>query len=285
MLAAMAEPMVLVHGYRGTWRCWMPVWDGLARRYDVHALRLAGHFQGEELPDGVTPSIAALVDAAERDLDALGVRRAHLVGNSLGGWIVAELARRGRALSVVALSPAGMWEPRSPAERRLDRMFRADARTLPWALRHAESLSGRPRLRRLAFRRVMERADRLAPAEAASWMRAAQSYAAWRDLLDAMDRDGPIRDTGEITAPTLVAWAQRDRLLPFADFGRRWVGALPHSEVRILPGVGHVPMADDPSLVTGTIVDWAARHPAVDAPSAGLGLSMRRGARSPRARS
>ena len=50
-------------------------------------------------------------------MDAAGIARAHLVGNSLGGWIAAELAPRGRARSVVAISPAGLQTPVSAATR------------------------------------------------------------------------------------------------------------------------------------------------------------------------
>jgi pimeloyl-ACP methyl ester carboxylesterase len=68
-------------------------------------------------------SVNALVDAVERDLDAAGFDTAHVVGNSLGGWIAFDLATRGRARSVVALAPAGGWEQGSRAERRLRTLF------------------------------------------------------------------------------------------------------------------------------------------------------------------
>ena len=48
-------------------------------------------------------------DALERALDEAGIRTAHLVGNSLGGYVALQLAARGRARSVVALAPAGGW--------------------------------------------------------------------------------------------------------------------------------------------------------------------------------
>ena len=51
-----------------------------------------------------------MIDDAERQLDELGIEKAHLAGNSMGGWVALELARRGRALSVCALSPAGLWD-------------------------------------------------------------------------------------------------------------------------------------------------------------------------------
>jgi pimeloyl-ACP methyl ester carboxylesterase len=95
---------------------WEPVLEALERSHDVLAVNLAGHVAGPELAD--TPvSVNALVDAVERDLDGAGFDTAHVVGNSLGGWIAFELATRGRARSVVALAPAGGWEQGSRAER------------------------------------------------------------------------------------------------------------------------------------------------------------------------
>ena len=97
------EPLVLIHGFSGTRLIWEPVLEALERSHDVLAVNLAGHVGGPELAD--TPvSVNALVDAVERELDASGFDTAHMVGNSLGGWIALELAARGRARSVVALS-------------------------------------------------------------------------------------------------------------------------------------------------------------------------------------
>ena len=53
--------------------------------------------------------MADMVDAAEHYLDQRGLDRPHVVGNSMGGYIAIELARRGRAATVCALSPAGFW--------------------------------------------------------------------------------------------------------------------------------------------------------------------------------
>jgi pimeloyl-ACP methyl ester carboxylesterase len=52
-----------------------------------------------------------MTDAVARDMDAAGFASAHLVGNSLGGWIALELAKRGRARTVVALSSQGLPRP------------------------------------------------------------------------------------------------------------------------------------------------------------------------------
>jgi pimeloyl-ACP methyl ester carboxylesterase len=47
-------------------------------------------------------------------LDAVGLDQVHAAGFSIGGWTALELAKRGRARSVTAFGPAGLWKPRSP---------------------------------------------------------------------------------------------------------------------------------------------------------------------------
>src|SRR4051812_14488159 len=79
----------------------------LERRYDVLAPTLPGHAGGDLLYAGVNDGLMA--DAVEWAMDAAGFERAHLVGNSLGGFVALQLAARGRARSVVALAPAGGW--------------------------------------------------------------------------------------------------------------------------------------------------------------------------------
>ena len=116
--------MVLLHGFTDTGFTWASVLAGLAAHHDVIAPTMLGHYGGPPLPAGVPLSIEALVEAVERDMDAVGFDTAHLVGISLGGWVALQLASRGRARSVVGLSPAGGWVHGSREERRILRYFR-----------------------------------------------------------------------------------------------------------------------------------------------------------------
>ena len=104
------EPLVLFHGILCSERVWRNVVPLLAEDFDVVALNALGHRGGPAAGDSRPATIEALTDAAERQLDELGIEQAHLAGNSLGGWMALELARRGRARSVCALSPAGFWD-------------------------------------------------------------------------------------------------------------------------------------------------------------------------------
>ena len=113
------DPLLLVHGFAATGRVWEPVAEDLEDSFEVLAPTLLGHFEAEPFPPGVAAGIDALADWLERELDAVGWDSAHIVGNSLGGWLALELAKRGRARSVVALAPAGGWRPGSRAVKRI----------------------------------------------------------------------------------------------------------------------------------------------------------------------
>ena len=142
------EPMVLIHGFSATGMAWEPIREKLEASFDVLIVNLAGHVGGPELGEGAEVSVDALVDAVERDMDAAEFPQAHLVGNSLGGWIALELAKRGRALSVVAVAPAGGWEAGTRAERRLRTLFTRNHKMSTALLPRLEKLMRRPRLRR-----------------------------------------------------------------------------------------------------------------------------------------
>jgi pimeloyl-ACP methyl ester carboxylesterase len=253
------EPLVLIHGFSGTGRMWEPVLDALERSHDVLAVNLAGHVGGAALPAGAPLSVDALVDAVERDLDAAGFETAHVVGNSLGGWIALELGLRGRARSIVALSPAGGWEPGSPGERRLRKLFTRNYKLSKALLPRIDPLMRRPRLRRALLWQVAASGERISPAAAAQLVRDSVQCSVYFELMDAIMRDGPPRGFEGITSPVLLAWGTRDRILPSPRYSQRLRELLPAAEWTELAGLGHVPMSDDPELVARTITEFTAR--------------------------
>src|SRR4051812_4499193 len=92
--------IVLLHGFMDSPHTWDLVRPYL--RDDVLAPALPGHLGGPPLDGDLD-----LAGHVERVMDDAGVERAHLVGNSLGGYLALLLAARGRAESVVALAPPG----------------------------------------------------------------------------------------------------------------------------------------------------------------------------------
>ncbi len=247
---------MLLHGATSSWRAWRPVLPMIERRHRVLAPTLAGHLSGTPLavaPDHVVPF---LVDDVEQTMSDTGMETAHIVGNSLGGWVALELARRGRARSVVALSPAGAW--RRPRDLLRLRVLFAVGGAMGSHPVVRRLLTATPMVQRAALRRVSERPERMSAGEVDDMLDDLAGCAVLPDLLRGARADAglpPLR-TG---VPILLAWGEHDRILPFARYGRPMIDAVPGADVVRLPGVGHVPMPDDPLLVGRTILAYVAR--------------------------
>src|SRR3954453_619290 len=209
-----AEPLVLIHGFSGAAGIWEPLLPALREHHDVTAVTLLGHCGGEPFPDGVAPSFDALADGVGRDMDAAGIEKAHLGGNSLGGWPPLELAHRGRALSVVALSPAGGWEPGSKEEKRLKPYFKFLHALLRFAGPRAEAFSKRPGLRKIALRDVASFPERIPPRAAADMLRGSSEAPVYLELLESLADGGPATDLSAIDVPVRILWGTRHRIIP-----------------------------------------------------------------------
>jgi pimeloyl-ACP methyl ester carboxylesterase len=247
---------VLVHGFAASPRVWLPVLDRLRPYHELYAPTLAGHNGAAPSANGWRCSIETLADAIESELDVNGVRAAHIAGNSLGGRIALELARRGRASSVVALSPAGAWTSKADA-RRLSRLLELSRYLMAHTGPHSQELLRRPRARRLALSIGLEHGDRMPAGEVLGLLEDYAACTVFDELLAVARRDGPIvaAELEGITCPVRIAWGERDRLMPFRRYGQPLLDLLPHAEHVVLAGVGHAPMYDDAALVAKTILD------------------------------
>jgi pimeloyl-ACP methyl ester carboxylesterase len=256
------EPLVLLHGFTGCAATWDRLIPLLEQDHEILALTLVGHYGGPPVPEGMTNPITAMADEIERAMDEAGHERAHIVGNSLGGWLAFEMGARGRALSVVAFSPAMGWETdEPPAHTR--RMFIRMHRAAPYVPRVAKFLSRRPGLRRLAFRDVASRAERMSPREAYDLMMGTTGCTMFEPFLEFME-SGEYRSSWpeDLGVPTRIAWSELDRTLPLETCTGWYRSALPDAEWVVLPGLGHLPQHDDPELVAKTILEVTNRQAA-----------------------
>jgi pimeloyl-ACP methyl ester carboxylesterase len=250
------EPLVLVHGIGHTWRGWKPTLPLLKERFDVLAPDLPGFGRSPPLPAGVASTPEALADALESAMDEHGFDTAHVAGNSLGGWIALELARRGRARTCVGLSPAGLAYAR---ERDLARGVLLATR---WFARSAPPPS--PLLRTQVGRTLFSgpmlgRPWRADPADHVE-QTALLAEAAGFDLTLSETLDRQVAGLPEISCPVLVLWGTKDVVL-IPRQGRRFERLIPNCELRYLKGLGHVPMSDDPELLATAIADFALAQP------------------------
>ena len=255
------DPMVLVHGIGGSWRNWLPILPALEARHDVLTVGLLGHHPNHPFASGVRPTVAALIDGVEREMDRGGFGTAHLVGNSLGGWIVLELAKRGRAVTVCALSPGGTYRDGELVADLTAMRLAVEHRLVARALRpRAERLVRRAGVRRLLFSGTFTHPERIDAAEAWAMLDSFGGASVFIALLRAMKRDGPLRDLDRVTVPTLIGWGTRDYVLPMRWFLPTLREQMPAAQIRELPGLGHVPMVDDPVLVADLVLDFTAHQ-------------------------
>ncbi len=262
--AGSGEPLLLLHGFTGAWMHWRPLLDDLSERFEVIAPTLAGHDGGKPYPPNGPLTFAGSADELESDLDALGVGTAHVVGNSMGGALALELAKRGRARSVIALAPAGGWSPGDGEARRLARFFARQLRVTRAMSSQMARILGRPRTRRAALRDIMRRGERVPAADALRLAQASLGCTVSTRAIEALRADRGLSLTGlhEIRCPVLLASPQFDRVLPPALHAPRLRREIPGVEWTTLADCGHVPMWDDTPLVLRTIVEFATRRPA-----------------------
>lgn len=271
--AGSGEPVLLLHGFTGSWRHWRPLLAELVARYEVIAPTLAGHDRGRPLPPGTAISFASSADLLEAHLDELGLGTVHAVGNSMGGALALELAKRGRARSVVALAPAGGWRVGDGEALRLARFFARQLRLMRANRRRLPILMRRPATRRFLFRDVMRHGELVAPADALQLVTAALGCTAASAAIEALRADSPglaLGDLDRIECPVRLVSPAFDRVLPVARHAPRYRREIPHVDALVLPACGHVPMWDDTPAVIDAITAFIDSHLATAAaPSAG----------------
>ncbi len=240
-VSGQGTPVVLLHGLGGSKVTWLPIVSSLSERYRVIVPDLPGH--GESGKPRVDYSARFYARVVRHLLDALGIERAVLLGNSMGGRIALELALRspGRVASSVLLSPS------APGLRwryvmGFTRVFPTEIGGIPFPLRE--------RWMELLLRRLFADPDRLS---ADAYSAAANEFIrVYRDPVARMAFFSSLRHVliespepffqslRRIKQPTLVLLGSSDRIVP-TRVGVRVAEHLPHSRLVVMPNVGHVP--------------------------------------------
>ena len=244
--------LLLLHGMGSFGRAWEPVVGEFARVHDVIAVDLPGF--GCSPPLREHAQIEDYVNALVAFLDALELNEVHVVGNSVGCWLALELAKRGRARSVTALSPVGLWR-RPPwyvsvtfiGSWRLARALR------PWS-----RLALSTRIGRAGFMlQAMGRPWRMPHDAAVSAVLNLVNSPGLRPMFDAAAASRFSGGTN-LAIPITVAFGSRDPIMMSPRVRMR--DELPqHVHWASLRGCGHVPMYDDPEQVVDLVLatTWA----------------------------
>ncbi len=246
------EPLLLIHGTGSSGTVWRPVLDALAVHRTLIVVDLPGHGSSPVLPTSIAPTPPNYAQAIANLLDRLGLEKVDVAGNSVGGWTALELAKLGRASSVVALAPAGLWL-RNPLS----------ARATLWLTHHAPTppkvVFESALTRTLLLSRIYGRPWRVPPEEAID---AAVGMHGTRQFDEHLRETSRTRFTGgtDIAVPITVAYGSREHLIPRRARRRDELPA--HTRWLTLSGCGHAPFWDDPELVVRTILEGARPTPA-----------------------
>jgi len=238
-------PLVCLHGFTDTWRTWQLVLPALERRHEVLAPTLIGHAGGRAI-DGELDS-SALADGVERAMDDAGFDTAHIVGNSLGGYVALQLASRRRARSVVALAPAGGWAEGDTSFLETLDYFTSMLELVRAAAPHADAIVATPEGRRRATEFITTNFEHIPPELIAHQLQGTAGCAGAQPMMDLARREGWPLDAERIDCPVRIVWGTADRILEWPRAAARYRdGCLPHTDWVELEGIGHCPQLDVP---------------------------------------
>ena len=249
-----APPVVLLHGFTADRVVWMRFAKHLVRDHRVVVPELAGHgASGFTTGTGFSaPAQAARVAAV---MDRLGIDRAHVAGNSMGGFVAATLAlaHPERVRSLLLSDAIGVASPEpSDAEVQIrsgrNPFFLDDVADFPAF--YAMTMAKPP----FAPRFVRD-------AIAADYVARRRDYEEiFTDVFDVATLDDRL---GEIDVPTLVMWGEQDRLV-HPSTARTWADGIAGARTVTYPEAGHMPMLELPGR---TAADYRAFLSRVGGPS------------------
>ena len=240
------KPVLLfIHGLGGNWQNWLLNIPAFMESHRVVAMDLPG-FGGSELP-AEHISIQGYAREVDGLCDALGIDSAAVVGNSMGGFIGAELALAlpTRVERLVLVSAAGLSIENQPREPLLGaaRLLSANAR---YFIERRDLVVRRPRLRRAALQPVIRYPEKLSGP--LTWeLLGGVGKPGYVDALDALMSYSFRERLAEIAMPVLIVWGRNDMLVPVGD-ARRFEELIGDNARRVVfDDTGHAPMIERPS--------------------------------------
>jgi pimeloyl-ACP methyl ester carboxylesterase len=250
------EHVLLLHGLGGAKSSFFDTAAALSHRYRVHAMDLPG-FGGSSKPPLAPYNAPFFARSVLRAMDELGIDRAHVVGNSMGGRVALEmgLERPDRVGGLALLCPAVAFVRRD--WHHVVRALRPELGLLPHSL-------GRRRIESQFWAMFADRdlvdpsvAD-IAVDEFERIYRNAGARVALLYLEKPFGRGGFYPRLAQLSPPAMFVWSTRDWLIPaaFQRYVERW---LPSAEHIVLEGCGHVPQVERPDHTNGLIDRFFAR--------------------------
>ena len=255
-----AQPLVFVHGLSGSWPNWLEQLPAFAATHRVITLDLPG-FGHSPMPRQEI-SISGYARMLEQLLDRLGIDAAAVIGNSMGGFIAAELAigypQRVERLVLISAAGISTYKHRGsvtvlPAMRQIERSL---ASVTAWTAAKSDTVARRARLRDATLNLVVRHPSRLDSALAAEQLRGAGKPGFIQAFEAVLHYD--VRERlPEIACPTLIVWGDRDRIIPVRD-ADLFAELIPNSRKVVFGDTGHVAMLERPESFNALLAEFLA---------------------------
>jgi len=235
--AGSGPTVLFLHGAGGVPQ-WLPFFDALAERFELLVPEHPG-FGGSDDP----PWIASISDLAMFYLDLVeeaGLDGIHLIGNSLGGWLAAEILirDRSRCRSLVQLAPAGIRVKGIPCG---DNFIWGPEEALR-NLYHDQSFADR----------ILSLTPNEAQLDVMLRNRFTVAKFGWQPRWFDPDLEKWLH---RIKLPALVVWGDDDRIMP-PQFAPLWRQRLPDARLVTLPACGHLPHVEKASDTARVVIDF-----------------------------
>jgi pimeloyl-ACP methyl ester carboxylesterase len=246
--AGRGAPLLFLHGAGG-----IPVWEGvlplLAREYHVYAPLLPGFGQSTGL-DCLEDHWDLFFHGFDV-VDALGLDRPYLVGESMGGWIAAEMAAlRPNEVGRLALAaPVGLWRDEAPVAD----MFGLMTHELVPYLFHDQNCDAAQRM--LGVQALFSTKDDRTQEQVEFLITMARGFRTAAKFLFPIPEHGLEKRLHRITAPTLILWGASDR---FAQplYARIFAEKIPNAELQTIQRAGHLIGLEQPEQYADAVLRW-----------------------------
>jgi pimeloyl-ACP methyl ester carboxylesterase len=249
------SPVVFVHGLGGRWQNWLENIPRIARRRRVVALDLPG-FGRSQMPSEPL-SMTYYASVIEQVCERLELGSVVLVGNSMGGFVVAETALRSPArverIALVSAAAVSICDFNPMPASMLAGALASTPLGTPAGMRAALA---RRRSRHLAFATIV-RHPTLIAREMLAELAAGRGAPGLTAALEAMMRHDLRSELGRIAVPALIVHGREDMLVPVAD--SLWLSErLPQARLEIFEDTGHLAMVERPVRFNDALLAFAA---------------------------
>jgi pimeloyl-ACP methyl ester carboxylesterase len=254
-------PVILfVHGLGASWQSWLEQMPEFAASHRVVAMDLPG-FGYSELPSEDI-SIEYYARWTATFMDVLGIESAAVVGNSMGGFVSAELAIKfpERVQRLVFVSAAIFWQNRRRAQPLVQLARMSDAVVARALVRATDDIATRRRLRYAALASAGFRYPQYVSDELAHEMvRSARRTDGFLPALQALAGYDLEKELPKISCPTLIVWGANDQLVSVKD-AERLEDLIPDSRREVFERTGHVAMLERPERFNRLLREFLAEE-------------------------